>query len=98
MDVKSAIIGFLLAVVIFMMFKPTYSFYTSPDFLSGDLAVATELYKKTLEDASQEYKTKIDAIKDDESAKAKAILEMNNFIEELGNKYNNFMMQNAPST
>jgi hypothetical protein len=98
MDVKSAIIGFLLAVVIFMMFKPTYSFYTSPDFLSGDLAVATELYKKTLEDASQEYKTKIDAIKDDESAKMRAVTEMSNFIEELGNKYNNFMIQNAPST
>lgn len=96
MDVKSAIIGFLLAVVIFMMFKPTYSFYVSPEFGSGDLATATELYKKTIEEASQEYKTKIDSAKDDESAKMRAITEMNNFIEELGNKYNNFMIQNAP--
>ena len=96
MDLKSLLIGFLLAVVLFLVFRPRYSFYTSPDFSNMDLVAATELYKKTLEDTSAEFKTKIDSAKDDENAKTLATTEMNNFIEELNNKYNNFMMQNAP--
>ena len=96
MDFKSVLIGFLLATLLFLVFKPRYSFYTSPDFSNMDLAAATELYKKTLDDVSAEFKTKIDSAKDDENAKTLATTEMNNFIAELNNKYNNFMMQNAP--
>ena len=99
MDFKALIIGFLLATVLFLIFRPRYSFYTSPDFANMDLSAAMELYKKTLEDVSAEFKTKIDSVKDgDENAKTQATTEMNNFIEELNNKYNSFMMQNAPTS
>jgi hypothetical protein len=98
MDFKSLVIGFLLATVLFMIFRPRYSFYTSPDFANMDLSAAMELYKKTLEDVSIEFKTKIDSIKDDDNAKTQATTEMNNFIEELNNKYNSFMVQNAPTS